>query len=513
MGSIARHPKGLYVLFATEMWERFNYYGLRAILVLFMTKVLLFDKILASSIYGSYTSLVFLSPLLGGFIADKFWGNKKSIIAGGLTMAIGELMLFVCASKLGSIPSNEMQDLTKNGLDLNLMYFFIGLGFMIGGNGFFKANISSLVGQLYAQNDSRKDAAYTIFYMGINLGGALGPYICGLVGDTGRPEDFKWGFLAGGIGMLLSVVVQLLFHKKYVKDPNGKVLGLQPENCHKSMKSIFIIPVVLVSFSLLSFALLYIDSVKFSYLFFLLLACTLGIAFIVFSDTSLNKLQKKKVLVIFIVSFFVIFFWSCFEQAGVSLTFFTNEQTDRTLHFGTKIFEIPTSWFQSVNSFFIIIFAFIFAWMWGKLGKRGPNAYVKMAIGLFILSLSFIWLAFGTKGISPGVKVSMLWIVGVYLMHTWGELLLSPIGLSLVNNLSPLKYSSLLMAVWFTSNASANKLAGVLSALYPEPNPTKLLGFHINNLFDFFLVFMVLAGIAGIILLLLSKKLQQLATE
>src|SRR5689334_22704962 len=207
------HPKGLYVLFATEMWERFNYYGMRAILVLCMTKALLFEKDFASNLYGSYTGLVYLTPLIGGYIADRYWGNKRSIIIGGLIMALGEFILFFCGSFYESSPG------------LSTMLFYSGLGFMIAGNGFFKPNISSLVGQLYPKGDRRIDAAYTIFYMGINVGGALGPLVCGLVGDTGRPGDFKWAFLAAGIGMLISVLVQKLYQNKYVKSPEGLPLG------------------------------------------------------------------------------------------------------------------------------------------------------------------------------------------------------------------------------------------------------------------------------------------------
>ena len=189
------HPKGLYILFATEMWERFNFYGMRAMLVLFMTKALLFDHKFASNLYGSYLSLIYLTPLLGGFMADRYWGNRRSIIAGGIVMAVGEVVLFCCGSVYSSAP------------DLSTFLFFSGLGLMIAGNGFFKPNISSLVGQLYPANDNRKDAAYTIFYMGINTGGALGPFICGLFGDTGNPADFRWAFLIGGIGMVISVLV------------------------------------------------------------------------------------------------------------------------------------------------------------------------------------------------------------------------------------------------------------------------------------------------------------------
>ena len=192
-----KHPKGLYVLFATEMWERFNFYGMRAILVLFLTKALLFDKVFASQVYGSYTGLIYLTPLLGGYIADRYWGNNRSIIAGGLVMALGEFVLFFCGH------------FYENGA-VAMPLFYIGLGCMIAGNGFFKPNISSMVGQLYRKGDAKIDASYTIFYMGINTGGALGPAICGLVGDTGKSGDFKWAFLAGGIAMLLSVVTQTL---------------------------------------------------------------------------------------------------------------------------------------------------------------------------------------------------------------------------------------------------------------------------------------------------------------
>ncbi|MDI9336810.1 MAG: peptide MFS transporter [Alphaproteobacteria bacterium] len=518
MQNSQNHPKGLYVLFTTEMWERFNFYGLRALLVLFMTKVLLFDKTLASHVYGSYTSLIYLSPLFGGFMADKFWGNKKAIIYGGLVMALGQLFLFMCASFAAQYDFSRVSGDSSIIISVPLLLFFIGLGFMIGGNGFFKANISSLVGQLYVPNDSRKNAAYTLFYMGINVGGALGPYICGLVGDTGNPLDFRWGFLAGGIGMLLSVLIQIKYHSKYVKDPEGNTLGLIPKDASKIMNSIFIAFLVLIGFSILSMVLLYLDTMVIDFLFYLLFLCVVSIAGVIFTDNTLDTFQKKKVLVIFIVSFFVIFFWSCFEQAGASLTFFADEQTDRSLHLFGKTWLVPTSWFQSVNSTFIVILAFIFAWVWQKLGNKGPNAFTKMSIGLFILALSFLWIAYGVKSLenNPTLKISMFWLIGIYFMHTCGELFLSPIGMSLVNTLSPLKYSSLLMAVWFTSNASANKLAGELSALYPDPQSNVIksfMGFTISNFHDFFILFMILSGLAGVILLCLTRFLSKLAGD
>jgi POT family proton-dependent oligopeptide transporter len=492
-----KHPKGLYVLFATEMWERFNYYGMRAILVLFITKALLFDKVFASNLYGSYTSLIYLTPLLGGFIADRYWGNTRSIIAGGMVMAIGEFILFFCGSFYHSSP------------DLAMFLFYAGLGFMIAGNGFFKPNISSLVGQLYPKGDRRIDPAYTIFYMGINVGGAIGPFICGLVGDTGNPADFKWAFLAGGIAMLLSVVVQKLYHKKYVVDAEGKLLGDTPVTSSAKWTNpiTMIIGLILLSFTMIG--LLYLDIKVVSYLTYLLIAAIVFIAYIIFSDKTLNSIEKQKVLVIFTVSFFVIFFWSAFEQAGASLTFFAAEQTQRDIGF----FTIPTSWFQSLNSVFVVSFAPLFAWLWIKLGKLEPASPFKMSLGLFLLALGYLWIAFGVKGVQPGIKVSMIWLTGMYVLHTWGELCLSPIGLSLVNKLAPIKFASLLMAVWFTANAIANKLAGVLSGLYPDNKTTSFLGYQMSNLYEFFMLFVFMAGTASVILFFLSFKLKRLMEQ
>ena len=486
------HPKGLYVLFATEMWERFNYYGMRAILVLFMTKALMFDKIFASNIYGSYTGLVYLTPLVGGYVADRYWGNKRSIILGGLVMAIGEFVLFFCGSMYKSNP------------EIAALLFFSGLGFMIAGNGFFKPNISAMVGQLYPENDKRKDSAYTIFYMGINTGGAIGPFVCGFFGDTGNPADFKWAFLAAGIGMLLSVVVMHFFHNKYVVDQNNQVLGLTPKDAPAAANKPLYVFGGLIIFSLISVALIYVEANVFSYLFYLLLGSISLIALLIFSDKTLSALEKKKVSVIFVVSFFVIFFWSAFEQAGASLTFFAEEQTNRTL----GSYTIPSSFFQSLNSTFVVAFAPLFAWLWLKLGKFEPGSPAKMALGLFLLALGYLWIAFGVHNVASGVKVSLIWLTGMYALHTCGELCLSPIGLSLVNKLAPIKFASLLMAVWFTANAFANKFAGVLSGLYPDGKTTYFAGYAITNLFDFFILFVAMAGTAAFVLFLIARKLK-----
>jgi len=488
------HPKGLYVLFATEMWERFNYYGMRAILVLFMTKALLFDKAFASNLYGSYTGLAYLTPLIGGFVADRYWGNRRSIVTGGLLMALGELLMFACAS------------LYQTNADVSAFLFFSGLGFMIAGNGFFKPNISSMVGQLYPAGDKRLDAAYTIFYMGINTGGALGPFICGYVGDTGNPVDFKWAFLAAAIAMLLGVLVFILLRDKHVRDPEGVLLGMKPERTGNELSPVLVYLALLV-FSGLCVGLIYIDARVYSYLSYLLLAAVLGIAYMIFSDKNLTVVEKKKMSVIFIVAFFVVFFWSAFEQAGASLTFFAEENTKRDLGF----FTVPASWFSSLNSVFVVTFAPVAAWLWIKLGKREPSAPTKMALGLMLLAIGYYVIAIGVDNVGNGIKVSMMWLIGMYAFHTWGELCLSPIGLSLVNKLAPLKFASLLMAVWFLANAGANVLSGKLSSLYPDGTKTTVFfGYEMHNLHEFFMLFVFMAGAASIILFFLTKWLQRM---
>jgi POT family proton-dependent oligopeptide transporter len=504
------HPKGLYVLFATEMWERFNFYGMKAILVLFMTKALLFDKAFSSNLYGSYISLIYLSPLVGGYIADRYWGNKRSILVGGLVMAVGELILFACGSVYDSSP------------DTSAILFYSGLGFMIAGNGFFKPNISSLVGQLYPANDTRKDAAYTIFYMGINVGGMVGPLICGFVGDTGNPGDFKWAFLVGSVAMVISVIVQKIYHDKYVRNPKGQILGqtpgmLQPDADPitgkqqlipappKSALNPVTIVIGMLAFAALMIGAMYMDT-RVNYLFYLLGGSFILIIFYILSDKNLTHEEKQRIWVMIIIAFFVVFFWGAYEQTGASLVFFAENQTNREIMDGVVM---PTSWFQSFNSAFIILLAPLFAWIWLKMGNKQPATPTKMGIGLILLGLGYAWIAWGVNNVTT--QVSIIWLTGLYFLHTCGELCLSPIGLSLFNKLAPLKFASLLMAVWFLGNAGGNKLAGVLSSLYPEGGKTtSFLGYQMTTTFDFFMLFVIMSCTAGVALLLLSKKLQKM---
>ncbi|NML22410.1 peptide MFS transporter [Pseudoflavitalea sp. G-6-1-2] len=495
-----KHPRGLYLLFTIEMWERFSFYGMRAVLVLFMTKALLFDKAFASNLYGSYTGFIYLTPLVGGYIADRWWGNKRLIVAGGLMMAAGEIILFFAGSLYITNPQ------------LAGLLFFSGLGCMISGNGLFKPNISTLVGQLYTKEDSRKDVAYTIFYMGINIGGALGPILCSLAGDTGNPADFRWAFLTAGGAMLLSVIIIHFFFNKHIKDPEGKLLGTKPAGAPAIVSSKVFATTFLAGYVLLMIALLYFDAKVISFLPWLLLGSAIFIAAIIFSDKSLLAAEKRGVAVIFIVAFFVIFFWSAFEQTGASLVFFADEQTDRRL--GFLRWEVPPSLFQSFGSIFLVSLAPLFAWLWTKMGRRQPSSPAKMAIGLLLLGLGYLWIAQGVKNVHPGVKVSMIWLTVMYALHAAGELCLSPIGLSLVNKLAPLKFASLLMAVWFLATAAAQKTAGVLSALYPaNGKATYVLGYTINNLYDFFMFFVLMTGIASLTLFLLTKKLLKMMPQ
>ena len=514
------HPKGLYLLFVTEMWERFSYYGMRALFMLYITKALLFDKGFAAQIYGSYTGLVYLTPLLGGYVADRYWGNRRSILWGGIVMALGQFLMFVSASYYKDA-------------DLAKFLMFFGLGALILGNGFFKPNISTMVGHLYAPGDSRKDSAFTIFYMGINLGAAIAPLWCGLVGDTGNPGDFKWGFLSAGVGMLVSVIVFELLKNKYLCTPEGKQIGLSPDKyIVKKVKTDEEISLLLLTknsksrivYALGGFLFLFfLFSVNFSsfsdaslslfsgadWIGSSIFAVSLVIPVFIIVDKSLTKVERLRIFVIYIIAFFVIFFWAAFEQAGASLTFFADEQTDR------RIFSwvMPASAFQSFIAIFVVSLAPLFALLWSFLGKRGmePSSPFKQAIGLFLLAMGYLVIAFGVRGVDSNVKVSMLWLTSLYLLHTMGELCLSPIGLSMVNKLAPVRFASLLMGVWYLSNAAANKFAGTLSGLYPEAGKIKnILGYHIVNLYDFFILFVIMSGVAAIILFILSKWLEKL---
>ena len=481
------HPKGLYFLFFTEMWERFSYYGMRAIFILFMTKILLMKDADASEIYGSYTGLVYLTPLLGGYLCDKFLGNRRSIIIGGLLMAIGQFFMFFSASA---------------GADGGVSLMWMGLTAIIIGNGFFKPNISTMVGQLYPANDRRIDSAFTIFYMGINLGAFFSPLVCGSM-------DFKWGFLCAGIGMLIGLVAFILGQKKYLVSEDGVPIGLPVKKLDS--KSIgMIIGSIFIIFFMLNFKQWFKSDLDI--ISYFIYGAMVLMPILIFSDKSLSKIEIQRISVIFILAFFVIFFWGAFEQAGASLTLFADRQTERTL-FG---WEMPASYFQSVNPLAVIALAPIMTIVWGFLYARKlePSSPKKMAIGLGLVALGYVVIAIAVKGLGIGDKVSMWWLIGLYVIHTIGELCLSPIGLSMVSKLAPLRLSSLMMGTWFLANAAANKFAGTLSALIPggedgNGGATSFVGFKITNLYEFFILFIIMSGVAAAILFILSSWLEK----
>ncbi|MCY7327662.1 MAG: peptide MFS transporter, partial [Saprospiraceae bacterium] len=394
------HPRGLSLLFFTEMWERFSYYGMRALFSLYMINALLFSKEKASEIYGSYTGLVYLTPLIGGYVADRYWGNRKSIVLGGLLMALGQFLMFGSAS------------MYQNG-NLSIPLMWGGLAFLIIGNGFFKPNISSMIGQMYAEGDRRRDAAYTIFYMGINLGAFIAPLLCGYVGDTGNAADFKWGFLAAGIGMILGTILFQTQKDKYVITPDGLPIGAAPNTAVKvsedagsgglgTQQLLMGLGLAVGVFLLLKVAL------SFDTIAALIYAITIAMMTVIITDKSLTKVERDRILVVYVSAFFVVFFWAAFEQAGASLTFFAQEQTDRSFLGGI----IPASYFQSVNAVAVVLLAPITAAIWVALAKRKsePNSLIKQALGLIILAIGYAVIAIGVKGVGMGMKVSMFWL-------------------------------------------------------------------------------------------------------
>ncbi|MEP6932105.1 MAG: peptide MFS transporter [Flavobacterium sp.] len=544
------HPKGLWVLFGTEMWERFNFYGMRALLTLFLVNSLLMKEEEASLIYGGFLGLCYLTPMLGGFVADRFLGNRNCILLGGLLMAIGQMLLFTS----GSVFESNL------GLAKTIMYS--GLGVIVFGNGFFKPNISSMVGSLYPKQEKTKlDTAFTIFYMGINIGAFLGQSICPLLGDvkdTGGIRDihaFRWGFMAASGAMLVGTVLFYFLKNKYVVSPEGRPLGGLPskneaadfeegeaQKANFSGKSLAISG---VAFVLLGFFFHY--AVGQNLIYTLIYSSGLALAGLIISDTSLTKIERDRIIVIYIVSFFIIFFWAAFEQAGSSLTFIADNQTDRNF-FG---YQMPPSMVQIFNGLFVVVMAVPFSILWDYLRAKDkePISPVKLAVGLVIITISFFMIATQVSYIGTSGLLLVKWLILLYFLNTCAELCLSPIGLSLVGKLSPKRFASLLYGVFFLSNASGYALGGTLGSILPatgdkfakakelginlqaildktitptaeqllllekhqiSPQNPVFVGFEIHNLYEFFMVFVVLTGIAAIVLFALTPFLKKM---
>jgi POT family proton-dependent oligopeptide transporter len=433
-----KQPPGLFLLFGVEMWERFSYYGMRAFLVLFLVSTaggFGWSKQEASNLYGWYIGLVYLTPLLGGYLADRFLGTHRCIIIGSIVIASGHFCL--------AVPSRPT--------------FFLGLALIILGTGFFKSNISTMVGQLYQPGDRRRDPAFTIFYMGINTGAAVGPIICGYLAES-KGFGWHWGFGAAGVGMVAGLITYLVFKKRYLPGIGDVPAGRVAERAGHVQQ-------------------------------------------------PLSSDDWRGIAAIAILAFFNIFFWVAFEQAGSSMNFFAKERTE--LQFLGIDFLAP--YFQSVNPVAIVVLAPVFAWMWGRLAARGrePSTPVKFATGLFLMSASFAIMVVAARLSDAGVRVSPLWLIATYVLQTCGELCLSPVGLSMVTKLAPARFASLMMGIWFLAFFVSDRCSGILAGLVEEFERGEM--FHIlGGQADFFLMFVVVTFIAGAALFALSGPVKRL---
>lgn len=431
------HPKGLYVLFGAEMFERLCYYGMRGLLTLYLTKALLMGDEKAFGVYGAYTALVYAAPVAGGKLADMVIGYRRAVIFGGVMMAIGEFMI------LGG----------------SEFWLFAGMAAIIVGNGFFKANISTIVGRLYKDGDPKRDAGFTIFYMGINVGALLATLVVAPLGET---YGYTLGFGLAGVGMLCGIGIFMGGTK--LLEGHG-----EPSNPEANKKygmavyggSILAVPVLYLLVT-------YGESIQFLgfSLLFWLLAITL--AYVCFNLISAGvkdgKVQLDRIIVLMILMVFNITFWACFEQAGSSLTLFADRNVDRGV-FG--LFTMPASQTQFFNPAFIILFGSVFSWLWVKLDKLGKNPNIPMKFGLGIVQLGagYLLLVVGGSLAGEDYLVPLVFLGVTYLLHTTGELFLSPIGLSMVTKLAPKRMTGAVMGAWFLSFAFSNYLAAMLAKM------------------------------------------------
>ena len=427
---VLNHPKGLYILFFAEMWERFSYYGMRALLIFYLTQHWLYDDSPANLIYGAYVSLVYITPVLGGWLADRYLGQRKAVAFGALLLTFGHFLMAF--------------EGTGGQNDPTINIFWLALSFIIVGSGFLKANISVIVGQLYPLTDVRRDGAYTIFYMGINVGAAIGTIIAGYLGQT---LGWAYGFGAAGIGMLLGLVVFIL----------GRPLLLgqgEPPKLLAKSREYLLYGVGIVAVGVMWLLIQYQSVVG-------TLMLVAGAALLIYVLIEAFKLEKQPRERMFAILFLIALqplFWGLFEQAGGSLNLFTDRYVDRQ--------GVPASIFQSINPIYIILLAPIFAGLWTWLGRRGlePSTPAKFGLGLVQLGFGFLVLVWGAASVGPEALVPVIFLFGIYFFHTTGELCLSPVGLSAMNRLAPRHLASLIMGAWFFATAGGNFVAGMIGA-------------------------------------------------
>lgn len=477
------HPKALFILFFTELWERFSYYGMRALLILYMSKELLYGDEKAYGIYGAYGALVYATPVLGGLLAEKFLGYRLAILLGAVLMALGHFFM-----------AFEYE-----------MVFYAALGFLIIGNGFFKPNISSLVGSLYKEGDRKRDSAFTLFYMGINSGAFLTPLTCGVIGET---YGFHWGFGIAGVGMLVGLLV--FSYGNYTGKFYDK--GLSPDHYEPSKKYAKKWKPGIIIGSVLTVPLFAVLVNQNEITKWILLVVGLGVLLVLLIIALMEeKTNRQRLFVLLILFVFTVMFWTFFELAGSAITLFTDRNVNR-LAFDS---EIPTSTFQSVNPFFIIVIAPFLAWVWEKTAKinKEPSSPLKFSLALIQLGLGFGLLVAGSWFVGPDFKVPLTFLVLAYLLHTTGELFISPIGLSLVTKLSPAKIVAFVMGVWFLSSSFAHLVGSEISKLTSIDESggevTNSLQLSLQTYTDVFEVIAYIAAGSGIILLFMVPLLKR----
>ena len=457
------HPVGLYVLFFTEMWERFSYYGMRAILVLYLVSAttdgnagLGWTSAEAFALYGWYTMLVYVASIPGGMIADKLLGQKKTVLVGGIILVAGHGILAV----------EEM------------WAFYSGLVLIVIGVGMLKANISTMVGGLYKQGDIRRDKGFTIFYIGINLGALLSSIIVGYVGEQ---IGWHWGFGLAGIAMALGLLVYI-WGQKYLTNV-GDLLSKAERNEGASLSNLFgdlfKSPLqLIISGALLLFSIYWLVAESIPYgLLFIFLTLVTAMMLMVYKDLT-SQVMKDRYVVMLLSFILVIVFWGAFEQAGGLMNIYALDKTDRALSFTLPLIgnEVPASWFQSLNALFIITLGVLIANFWAKrkLKNKESSSIFKMAIGVIIMGLGFIFMAFAANEYQPGgEKSAMYWLALAYLLHTVGELCSSPVALSFITKLAPVKYASLMMGVYFAATGLGNKMAGIIGE-FSQSEPVKI---------------------------------------
>ncbi len=435
----AGHPKGLYVLFFAEMWERFSYYGMRALLIFYLTQHWLFNDEAASIVYGAYTALVYIAPVLGGYLADRYLGQRKAVLFGAVLLTCGHfLMAFEGDGTLGQ--ANPM-----------ISVFWAALAFIIVGSGFLKANISVIVGQLYPRTDVRRDGAYTIFYMGINVGAAVGTIIAGYLGQT---YGWAYGFGAAGFGMLLGLVVFVIFKPLLL----GKGESSVPEKLaapFMGMKFEWFLYLVGLTAVAVTWWLVQNQAIVGTILGVFGAALVI---YVIYQAIKIGGHDRDRIFAAMFLIFGSILFWALFEQAGSSLNLFTDRYVDRA--------GVEASIFQSINPIYIILLAPLFAALWTWLGRKGlePSAPAKFGLAMVQLGAGFLVLVFGAQMVGMENMTPVIFIFLIYLLHTTGELCLSPVGLSAMNRLAPAHMASLIMGTWFFASATGNFVAGLIAA-------------------------------------------------